>query len=92
MANTGVRWQQAAHTTYHYLLSAQEEPHKKASLLTTDTEVFGEGRGGRGRVRRMDHTVAETNQTERATRPRRGTREEIAKGNQMTALRFQTGG
>ena len=57
MANTGVRWQQAAHTTYHYLLSAQEEPHKKASLLTTDTEVFGEGRGGEGGVESGEWTI-----------------------------------
>ena len=35
---------------------------------------------------------AEKDKTERVTGLGRGTREEIAKWNQMTALRFQTGG
>ena len=30
MANTSSIWQQAAHTTYHHLLAAQQEPYKKA--------------------------------------------------------------
>ena len=37
MANTSAVFQQAACTTYH-LLAAQQEPHKKAYLLTKTTE------------------------------------------------------
>ncbi|MCB4762471.1 MAG: hypothetical protein LGB78_00925 [Sulfurovum sp.] len=33
MANTGATWQQAAHTTSCHILTAQQEPYKKASLL-----------------------------------------------------------
>ena len=29
MANTSAIWQQAADTTYHYLLAAEQEPRKK---------------------------------------------------------------
>ena len=37
MANTNTIWQQAVHTTYklsNHLLTAQQEPYKKAHLLT----------------------------------------------------------
>ena len=43
------------------------------------------------KIRRKDRQ-AEKNKTERVTGLGRKTREEIAKWNQMTALRFQTGG
>ena len=43
------------------------------------------------KFRRMDQ-LAQKDKTERVTGLRRRTREEIAKWNQMTALRFQTGG
>ena len=33
MANSSAIWQQAAHTTYHHLLAAQQEPYEKAQLL-----------------------------------------------------------
>ena len=85
----------AASCTYHLSLppsSWERATQKSLSLNERYWRVFGEEREGRARVRRMDHAVAETNKTERATRRRRRTREETAKGNQMTALRFQTGG
>ena len=56
MANTGVIWQQAAHTTYHYLLAVQKEPHKKASLLTKDTEEFS-GRRAKGGLESGEWTI-----------------------------------
>ena len=40
MANTNTIWQQAAHTTYYYLLAAQQEPYKIAELLKKKSKVF----------------------------------------------------
>ena len=60
-------------------LSAKQEPYKKAYLLTKNVEKF-----------RRKEQQAEKNKTERVTGLGRRTREEIAKWNQMTALRFQT--
>ena len=68
------------------LLSAKQEPYKKASLLTKNIEEFS------GKKFRRKGQQAENDQTERVTGLGRRTREEIAKWNQMTALRFQTGG
>ena len=61
------------------LLIAKEEPYKKAYLLMKNIEeFFGKS--------------LENDKAERVTGLGRRTREEIAKWNQMTALRFQTGG
>ena len=68
------------------LLAAKQEPYKKAYLLMKNI-----GRIFRKRFRRMDQQ-AEKDKTERVTGLGRRTRDEIAKWNQMTALRFQTGG
>ena len=68
------------------LLSAKQEPYKKASLLTKNIEEFS------GKKFRRKGQQAENDKTERVTGLGRRTREEIAKWNQMTALRFQTGG
>ena len=68
------------------LQAAKQEPYKKAYLLTKKThEVSGKSSEGRTSRQKKD-------KTERATGRGRRTREVIAKWNQMTALRFQTGG
>ena len=68
------------------LLAAKQEPYKKAYLLTKNIgRIFGK------KFRRQDQQ-AEKDQIERVTGLGRRTRQEIAKWNQMTALRFQTGG
>ena len=68
------------------LLTAKQEPYKKAHLLTKNTEEFsGKKIGRKGQQ-------AENDKTERVTGLGRRTREETAKWNQMTALRFQTEG
>ena len=70
------------------LLTAKQEPCKKAYLLTKNIEEFpgkksqGNGPANRKKKRKED----------RARDLGRRTREEIAKWNQMTALRFQTRG
>ena len=68
------------------LLTAKQEPYKKAYLLTKNIEEFS------GKKFRRKGQQAENDKTERVTGLGRRTREEIAKWNQMTALRFQTGG
>ena len=68
------------------LLTAKQEPYKKAYLLTKNIEEFS------GNLFRRKGQQAENDKTERVTGLGRRTREEIAKWNQMTALRFQTGG
>ena len=68
------------------LLAAKQEPYKKSlSLNEKYRRIF------RKKFRRKDQQ-AEKDKTDRVTGLGRRTREEIAKGNQMTALRFQTGG
>ena len=67
------------------LLTAKQEPYKKAYLLTKHIEEFS------GKKLRRKGQQAENDKTERVTGLGRR-REEIAKWNQMTALRFQTGG
>ena len=66
--------------TNHLLLIAKQESYKKAYLSTKNIEEFS------------GKNLAENSKTERVTGLGRRTREEIAKWNQMTALRFQTGG
>ena len=67
------------------LLTAKQKPYKKAYLLTKNIEECS------GKSWRKGQQV-ENDKTERVTGTGRRTREEIAKWNQMTALRFQTGG
>ena len=64
------------------LLSTKQELYKKAYLVTKNIEDFF-----LKKFRRMDQQ-AEKDQTERVTGLGRRTREEIAKWNQMTALRL----
>ena len=68
------------------LLTAKQEPYKKAYLLMKNIEEFS-----KKKFRRKGQQ-AENDKTERVNGLGRRTREEIAKWNQMTALRFQTGG
>ena len=66
------------------LLTAKQEPYKKAYLLTKNIEEFS-GKSLEERASRQK-TIRQ-----RVIGLGRRTREEIAKWNQMTALRFQTG-
>ena len=68
-------------TNYH-VLAAKQESYQKAYLITKSME-----QSSGDKVSRMDQWADK--KTERATRAGRRTREEIAKWNQMTALRFQ---
>ena len=68
------------------LLTAKQEPYKKAYLLTKNIEEFS-GKSSEERASRQTKDG-----TERVTGLGRRTTEEIAKWNQMTALRFQTRG
>ena len=68
------------------LLAAKQEPYKKAYLLAKILEEFSGKSSGEWTSRQKK------DKTERLTGLGRRTREEIAKWNQMTALRFQTGG
>ena len=67
------------------LLVAKQESYKKAYLLTKNIAEFS-GKSSEERTSRQKKI------RERVTGLGRRTREEIAKWNQMTALRFQTGG
>ena len=68
------------------LLGTKQEPYKKAHLFTKNI-----GRIFWKKFRRKDQQ-AEKDKTERVAGLSRRTWEKIAKWNQMTALRFQTGG
>ena len=70
------------------LPAAKQEPNKKAYLLTKNIEDFLEKK----KVPENERAGRRKVKTERVTRLSRRTSEEIAKWNQMTALRFQTGG
>ena len=72
--------------TNSLLLAAEQEPYKKAYLLTKTIEEFVWKTFTRMGSRQ------EKDKAERVTRLGKRTREEIAKWNQMTALRFQRGG
>ena len=67
------------------LLTVKQEPCKKAYLLMKNTEEFSGKKSA-------EWTSRQKKKTERVTELARRTREETAKWNQMTALRFQTGG
>ena len=75
------------------LLAAKQEPYppkknqKKAYLLTKNI-----GRIFWKKFRKMDQQAEKKDKTERIIGLGRRTREEIVKWNQMTALRYQTGG
>ena len=69
-----------------FLLTAKQEPYKKAYLVTKILKNFLE------KVFRRKGQQVENDKTERVTGLGRRTKEKIAKWNQMTALRFQTGG
>ena len=84
MANTSAIWQQAAHTTYHLSSCSARTIQKSLTFNEKYLRIFLK------KVRRMDHQQT-NDETERARGRGRKTREEIRKGNQMTALRFQTG-
>ena len=68
------------------LLADKQEPYKKVYLLTKNIEDFsGKSSGEWTRRQKKD-------ETDRVAGLGRSPREEIVKWNQMTALRFQTGG
>ena len=71
--------------TNSLLLTARQEPYKKAYLLTKNIEEFS-GKSLEERASRQ-----KKDKTEKVTGLGRRTREEIVKWNQGTALRFQTG-
>ena len=68
------------------ILAAKQESCKKAYLFTKNIKEFS-----KKKFRRKDQQ-AEKGKIERVTALGRRPREEIAKWNQMTTLRFQTGG
>ena len=68
------------------LLAAKQESYEKACLFTKNIKEFS------GKSSEEKDQQAEKDKIERITGLGRRTREEIAKWNQMTALRFQTGG
>ena len=72
--------------TNSLLRTAKQEPYKKAYLLKKNMRrIFWK------KFRRKGQK-AEKDKTEKVTGLSRRTRQEIAKWNQMTALRFPTGG
>ena len=73
-------------TTNLFLLTAKQQPYKKAYLLTKNIEEFS------GKSLEEKGKQAEKDKTERVTGLGRRTIVEIAKWNQMTVLRFQTRG
>ena len=87
MANTSAIWQQAAHTTYQLSSpSCSTRAIQKSLTFNKKYLSFLEKSQENGRL-------AEKWQDRKSKRTRqKKTREEIGKGNQMTALRFQTGG
>ena len=68
------------------LPAAKQESYKKAFLLTKNIQEFF------GKVQKNGPAGRKKDKKERVTGLGRRTSEEIAKWNQMTALRFQTGG
>ena len=66
------------------LLADKQESYKKTYLLTKNIEEFS-GKSSEERTSRQK-------KIERVTGLRRRTRQETAKWNQLTALRYQTGG
>ena len=68
------------------LKAAKQEPYKKSLSLDKKIEEFS------GKSLEERASMQKKDKTERVTGLGRRTREEIAKWNQMTALRFQTMG
>ena len=87
MANTSAIWQQAAHTTYQLSSPSCSKRAIQKSLTLNEKylRVFWK------KVRRMDHQQKKMTRQKEQKDQAEKTREEIGKGNQMTALRFQTG-
>ena len=86
MVNTSAIWQQAAHTTYQLSSLSCSTRTIQKSLTLNEKEFSGEKKKKAG----------EWTNSRKMTRQKlrglgRTTREEIGKGNQMTALRFQMG-
>ena len=71
--------------TNSLLLTAKQEPYEKAYLLTNTIEEFS------GKKFRRRTSTQKKEKTEKVTGLGRRKRDVIAKWNQMTALRFQTG-
>ena len=95
MANTSAIWQQAAHTTYQ-LSSPSCSTGAIQKGLTGNEKYLSflerEKKEKRKRKKSQENgPLAEKLQGSKRTRQKK-TREEIGKGNQMTALKFQTGG
>ena len=88
MANTNAIWQQVAHTTYQLSSpSCSTRAIQKSLTLNEKYLSFPEKQ-----KRPENGPLAEKRQDRKSKRTRqKNTREEIGKGNQMTALRFQTG-
>ena len=88
MANTSAIWQQAAHTTYQLSSPGCSTIAIQKSLTLNEKifESFLEKKSGEWTISRK--TTRQKGQKAEAEK----TKEEIGKGNQMTALRFQTGG
>ena len=70
------------------LLAVEQEPYKKAYLLTKNIEEFSGKSSGECTSRERE----KKKKTKTVTELGRRTRKEIVKWNQMTALSFQTGG
>ena len=89
MANTSAIWQQAAHTTYQLSSPSCSTRAIQKSLITLNEKYlsFLEKRQENGPLakKRQDRKS-------KRTRQEKERREEIGKGNQMAALKFQTGG
>ena len=87
MANTSAIWKQAAHTTYQLSSpSCSTRAIQKSLTLKEKYLSFLGGKSGEWTIsRKMTRQKEQKDQAEK-------TREEIEKGYQMTALRFQTGG
>ena len=86
-ANTSAIWQQAAHTTDQ--LSSPSYSTRAIQKSLTPTKNIWEFSGTQS-GEWQDRKSKRTRQEEK--KEKKQTREEIGKGNQMTALRFQTGG
>ena len=88
MANTSAIWQQTAHTTYQLSSPScwTRAIQKSLTLYEKYLKVFWKKKSGEWTIsRKMTRQKEQEDQAEK-------TREDIGKGNQMTALRFQTGG
>ena len=82
MANTSVKCMLSTPPTNYHLLAAKQEPDQKTYHLTKHTEEFSRKNSGEWASRQK-----KKDKTERAMGVGRRTREEIAKWNQITALR-----